>query len=110
LRAHVLANAHAYTTLGRSPPSPTDCFLLAFGQVRPTIVVTDDLGMHKLAEDFDIAIWHGHELLKKMLSAKTIDNDRVREIYTALENNDDLPRSWREAKHSEFKKLFGPKP
>lgn len=109
LRAHVLADPHSYTTQGRSPPSPTDCFLLAFGQVRPAIVVTDDLGMHKLAKDFDIGIWHGHEMLKKMLSAKAIDNDLVREIFAALENNDDLPRSWLEAKHTEFKKLFGPK-
>lgn len=109
LRAYVLADPHGYTTHGREPPSPTDCFLLAFGQVRPAIVVTDDLGMHKLAKDFDIDIWHGHELLKKMLSAKVIDNDLVREIYTALENNDDLPHSWRDAKHTEFKKVFGAK-
>ncbi|OYY94901.1 MAG: hypothetical protein B7Y41_04915 [Hydrogenophilales bacterium 28-61-23] len=110
LRAHVLANAHDYTCQGRSPPSPTDCFLLAFGMVRPAIVVTDDLGMHKLAEEFEIDIWHGHELLKKMLGAKAIDNVLIREIYTALENNDDLPRTWREAKHTAFKKLFGPAP
>jgi hypothetical protein len=109
LRAHVLADPYSYTTLGRSPPSPTDCFLLAFGHVRPAILVTDDLGMHKLAKDFDINIWHGHELLKKMLSAKAIDNDLVREIFAALENNDDLQRSWQEAKHTEFKRLFGPK-
>jgi hypothetical protein len=109
-RGHVLSSPNDYTILGRSPPSPTDCFLLAFGQIRPAIVVTDDLGMHKLAEDFEIAIWHGHELLKKMLSAKLIDNDLVREIYTALENNDDLTDSWREAKHTEFKKIFGSKP
>lgn len=109
LRAHVLADPHCYTTLGRSPPSPTDCFLLAFGQVRPAIVVTDDLGMHKLAEDFGIDIWHGHALLKKMLSARAISNDLVREIFSALENNDDLPRTWQEAKHTDFVRLFGPK-
>ena len=66
--------------------------------------------MHKLAKDFDIDIWHGHELLKKMLSGKVIENDLVREIFTALENNDDLPRTWLEVKHSELKKLFGAKP
>ena len=110
LRAHVLANAASYTSHGRSPPSPTDCFILAFGQIRTTTVVTDDLGMHLLAKDFDIPVWHGHELLKKMLSAKLIDNELVREIYGALENNDDLPQSWRAAKHTAFKKIFGPAP
>ncbi len=65
--------------------------------------------MHKLAEDFEILVWHGHEMLKKRLSAKAIDNDRVREIFVALENNDDLPATWRAVKHTEFKKLFGAK-
>lgn len=110
LRAHVHSDATAYTSQGRSPPSPTDCYILAFGQIRPAIVVTDDLGMHLLANDFEIPVWHGHELLKKMLSAKLIDNALVREIYEALENNDDLPHSWRAAKHSAFKKIFGPAP
>lgn len=110
LRAHVLADPLGYTTQGRSPPSPTDCFILAFGQVRPAIVVTDDLGMHKLAADFGIEIWHGHELLKKMLAAKTVDSELVREIFAALETNGDLPRTWQEAKHTDFKKIFGTKP
>ncbi len=110
LHAYVLADPIGYTTQGRSPPSPTDCFMLAFGQVRPAIVVTDDLGMHKLAEEFDIDIWHGHDLLKKMLTAKAISNELVREIFMALENNDDLPRTWQEVKHTAFKKLFGPNP
>ena len=70
LHGWVLANANNYTTLGRSPPSPTDCRLLAFGQIRTAIVVTDDLGMHQLAKEFEIPVWLGHELLKKMLSAK----------------------------------------
>lgn len=110
LRAYVLRDPVGYTSQGRSPPSPTDCFILAFGQVRPAIVVTDDLGMHKLAKDFDLAIWHGHDLLKKMLSAKVISNELVQEIFTALETNDDLPRTWQEVKHTGFKKLFGAKP
>lgn len=110
LHAYVLADPLGYTSQGRSPPSRIDCFILAFGQIRPAIVVTDDLGMHKLAKDFDIDIWHGHDLLKKMLSAKAINNELVREIFTALENNDDLPRTWQEAKHTIFKKQFGLKP
>lgn len=108
LRAHVLSNAITYTSQGRSPPSPTDCYILALGQIRPAIVATDDLGMHQLAKEFEITVWHGHELLKKMLSAKAITPDLIREIYEALETNDDLPRTWREVKHTAFKKIFGP--
>jgi hypothetical protein len=110
LHAYVLADPHGYTSQGRSPPSPTDCFMLAFGQVRSAIVVTDDLGMHKLANEFGLDIWHGYELLKKMLTAKAITKDLVREIYAAIENNNDLPRTWQVAKHTVFIKLFGPKP
>lgn len=106
VRAHVLDNVTTYTSQGRDPPSPTDCLILAFGQIRPAIVVTDDLGMHQLARDFNIPVLHGYELLKKMLSAKLIENTLVREIYDALENNDDLPQSWRTAKHDVFKKIF----
>lgn len=108
LRAHVLENAAAYISKGRTPPSPTDCYNLAFGQIRPAIVVTDDLGMHQLAKEFDIPVWHGHEMLKKMHSAKLINNDLILEIYEALELNEDLPRTWREVKHVAFKKIFGP--
>jgi len=109
-RAHVLENATVYTSNGRSPPSPTDCFILAFGQIRPAIVATDDLGMHMLAKDFglDKMVWHGHELLKKMLSAKLIDKTLVRGIFEALENNNDLPVSWRQVKHTAFSRVFGP--
>ena len=109
LRAHVMENKIAYTTGYRSPPSPTDCFCLAFGQVRPAIVVTDDLGMHKLAKDFELHVWYGHELLKKMLTGKIIDRTLVVEIYEALEVNEDIDEGWRAAKHKAFKKIFGPK-
>jgi len=109
LRAHVLENAAAYTIGYRSPPSDTDCFCLAFGQVRPSVVVTDDLGMHQLAREFQIKdVWHGHELLKKMLTAKMVDRELVVDIYQALENNDDLPLTWKQVKHNAFKKIFGP--
>ncbi len=92
----------------RSPPSLTDCRVLAFGQIRPAVVVTDDLGMHLLAEMVGIEdVWHGHELLKRMLSAKAIDNDLVRSIYAALEANRDLQQTWVLAKHTAFVKIFG---
>lgn len=94
-----------------SPPSYTDCRVLAFGQIRPAVVVTDDLAMHELAELTEIGdVWHGHELLKKMLSAKLIDSDMVRDIYTALDTNRDLPASWIHAKHTAFPRVFGKAP
>lgn len=106
LRKHVLENAANYKT----PPSPADCYILAFGLVRPAIVVTDDLSMHQLANEFDLekSVWHGHELLHKMLSGKHIDKQLVIDIYGALEINGDMPRTWFEVKHTTFKKVFGP--
>lgn len=110
LRAHVLENAEAYTTHYRSPPSDTDCYCLAFGQVRPAVVVTDDIGMHQLVKEFGLEVWYGHELLKKMLTAKMVDRELVTAVYEALKTNDDLDDGWRNAKHTAFKKIFGPKP
>lgn len=110
LRGHVLQEVDRYTTGGRHPPSDTDCRVLAFGQVREAIVVTDDLGMHLLAEDFEIPIWHAWQLLSKMKAAKAVNNDLIREIYEALEQNGDLTRTWAEAKHTEFARIFGAAP
>ena len=109
LRGHVMSEVDRYTTGGRQPPSDTDCRVLAFGQIREAIVVTDDLGMHALATDFELPIWHGWELLAKMRTAKKVDNNLIREIYDALERNGDLTATWRVAKHTEFVKIFGPK-
>lgn len=64
LQQHVAINVADFTIGGRSPPSRIDCYCLAFGQVRPAVVVTDDIGMHVLAEAFELPIWHGPELLK----------------------------------------------
>ncbi len=108
LQAWVLADADRYTSGGRTPPAATDCWLLAFGQLRPAIVVTDDLGMHALAGDFSIKVWHGYELLDKLRSAKVVDAPLIREIYEALEANGDLTNTWRDAKHTVFAKIFGP--
>lgn len=109
LHGWVKINLPHYTTGGRSPPNAIDCKILAFGQIRSTIVVTDDLGMHDLAKDFGITVWHGPELLAKLLSARKVDNDLMREIYDALERNMDLTKTWIEAKHTTFKKVFGNK-
>jgi hypothetical protein len=98
-----------YLVGGGSPPGATDCRVLAFGQVRPAIVVTDDLGMHALAEEFGIAVWHGFDLLAKLRSAKRANDALVREIYEALEANGDLTATWREARHTVLAKVFGSK-
>ena len=105
----VLADPSQYTSGGRSPPGLTDCLLLALVQVKGGIVVTDDLGMHALAKEFMISVWHGYERLNKLRSAKVVDSALVREIFEALDVNGDLPKSWREAKHSVFWKIFGRK-
>jgi hypothetical protein len=97
-----------FTSHGRSPPGTADCWLLAFGQVRPAIVVTDDLGMHELVKDFPgIKVWHGYELLAKLRTAKVVDDVLIREIYEALESNLDLTKTWQTAKHTTFAKIFG---
>ena len=62
--------------------------------------------MHILANDFQIPIWHGYELVQKMREAQKINNELVREIYTALENNRDMTKSWEEAKHTVFSDIF----
>lgn len=104
----VVEEVLSFTSKGRTPPSPVDCRVLAFGQVHGAAIVTDDLAMHDLAATFEIEVMHGHELLAKLRTAKMIDNDLVREIYEALERNGDLPVTWRAAKHKAFIKVFGP--
>jgi hypothetical protein len=100
-----------FTSNGRSPPGEADCWLLAFGQVRPAVVVTDDLGMHELVKDFpDIKVWHGYELLAKLRTAKVVDDVLIHAIYEALEANGDMTRTWRDAKHTTFKRIFGSGP
>lgn len=105
LRGHVLDNVLNY----KNTPSSADCSILAFGLVRSAIVVTDDLSMHTLAKEFGLSksVWHGYDVLHKMLCGKHIDKELIREIYQALENNCDLPKSWADVKHTKFKKVFG---
>jgi hypothetical protein len=109
LHGWVLSDVDRYTSGGRSPPGQTDCWLLALGQVKSAIVVTDDLGMHELAKDFGITVWHGYELLDKLRSAKVVNGTLIKEVYEALEVNGDLTKSWQEVKHTLFEKIFGSK-
>lgn len=99
-----------YTSHGRQPPGATDCWLLAHAQVKNAVVVTDDLGMHTLAAEAGLKVWHGFELLAKLKTAKVVNNDLVREIYDALERNGDLTQTWIQARRSEFSRIFGSEP
>ncbi len=103
------ADLSKYTTEGRSPPGMTDCWVLAFGHVKQAIVVTDDLGMHSLANDFGITVWHVYQLLDKLRSAKVVSKELIVEIYEALEVNRDLTSTWLEAKYTTFARIFGTK-
>jgi ribosomal protein S19E (S16A) len=96
-----------YTSHRRHPPGATDCWLLAYAQVKNAVVVTDDLGMHTLASEAGLKVWHGFELLAKLKTAKVVDNELIREIYDALERNGDMTETWRQAKHREFARIFG---
>lgn len=96
-----------YTSHGRHPPGATDCWLLAYAQVKNAVVVTDDLGMHTLASEAGLKAWHGFELLAKLKTAKVVDNELIREIYDALERNGDMTETWRQVKHREFARIFG---
>jgi hypothetical protein len=107
IREWALSETPFFIREGRTPPSPTDCHLLAIAQERNLVVVTDDEGMHLTANSFDIEIWRGHELLNRMKAAKLIDATFIRELYLALETNGDMTAAWTEAKHTVFKKVFG---
>lgn len=96
-----------YSSHRRDPPGPTDCWLLAYAQVKNAVVVTDDLGMHTLASEAGLKVWHGFELLAKLKTAKVVDNELIREIYDALERNGDMTETWHQAKHREFARIFG---
>jgi hypothetical protein len=110
LRDAVLAEPLRYMKGGGSPPGRVDCRVLAHGYVRGCIVTTDDLGMHLLAEEFDIRVWHGFELLKALLNAKAITTPMIKDIFDALEANGDLPATWRAARYVKFPKVFGQGP
>ena len=104
---HIQAHLHDYLISGRSPPGNADCEVLAFASVRQAIVVSDDVELHMLAIDFKMPIWHGHDLLSKFFAANVVDSGLIREIYDALERNDDLTKTWLDAKYRTFKKVFG---
>lgn len=69
----VLLDTNAYLRLAKRVKPMLG---VKFGQVREAVVVTDDLRMHHLAEEFEISVWHGYELPHKMRAAKMIDSEK----------------------------------
>jgi hypothetical protein len=93
--------------LGRDPPGPTDCHVLAVALLRSWWVATDDEGMHQVGKDFEVKTIYCFEVLHKLLSADMVDKAKVVEIYEALESNGDMTAKWVDAKTSLFNGIFG---
>lgn len=101
------ANANSLMQLGRDPPGPTDCHVLAVALLRSWWVATDDEGMHQVGKDFEVKTIYCFEVLHKLLSADMVDKAKVVEIFDALESNGDMTVKWVDAKTSLFKGVFG---
>lgn len=107
LLSHVARNATSYMKLERSPPGETDCYVLAVAMEKKWSVATDDENMHILGGEFAVPCFYGFDVMHKLHSAGMIDNNKVIEVYEALETNNDLPARWVGAKLKLFKKVFG---
>ena len=82
------ADLTKYTTEGRSPPGMTDCWVLAFGHVKEAIVVTDDLGMHSLANDFGEVVnvdlpMYNHRQTNKGIALVTFSKEEFAEKFAS---------------------------
>lgn len=86
-----------------SPPSPTDCLVLAYSSALSIEVVSDDGGMQYLADHSGITLIGSHVLLKKMLDIGKITIADVQAVARFLKYNEDFPASW----GRDAKSLFG---
>jgi hypothetical protein len=85
-------------------PSPIDTRIVATAQVLRIPVLTDDRDMIKLAKDFGVDTLSSLEVMKLMLEANHIDDDKVNQVVEQWIYENDTPhRDWRK----EFKQLFG---
>ena len=85
--------------------SPVDIKCLAQGYVLDIPVVTDDNGMHILAELHDMSPLRSLDLLKLMLECHHIDMEKVKEVV-AYWMYYDLPRQREGFFRKEYKSLF----
>ena len=95
-----------YATAQEINLSREDLKALAAGFVMNVPVVTDDVGMQRVAEAHAIECWNTIKLLEVMVSAGRIDMDKVTEILEFLDYDHDLPMS-KDALRREFKNHFG---
>ena len=78
-----------------TPPSPTDCLVLAYSTVLSLLVVTDDGGMQYLAKQLGIEVIGSHQLLKLMLDEKKITLKDIQAAARYLNYIYDMPASWK---------------
>jgi hypothetical protein len=86
--------------------SPIDIKCLACGYVLNIQVVTDDMEMRSLADEFHVATLTSLELLKRMVGQGYKKQKQIDDIIKYWNLVDDLPPGWR----GEYKELFGSEP
>lgn len=101
LWAHV---KEAFLTPYGKGPSPIDTRIVAIAQVLGITVLTDDRDMIALAKEFGVKTISSLGLMKQMLEAGHIDEDKVTQVVEQWMYDNDTPHwEWKK----EFKKLFG---
>ncbi len=85
-------------------PSPIDTRIVATALALGIAVVTDDRDMIELAKEFEVQRITSLGLMKLMLEAGHIDDEKVAQVVEQWMYENDTPhRDWKK----EFKKLFG---
>lgn len=89
--------------LGKGP-SPIDTRIVATAHVLGVAILTDDRDMIALAKEFSAKHFSSLEIMKIMLDAGHIDEEKITQVVEQWIYENDTPhKAWR----SEFKKLFG---
>lgn len=85
-------------------PSPIDTRIVATAHVLGIAVLTDDRDMIELAKEFDVKTISSLGVMKLMLEAGHIDDEKVDQVVEQWMYENDIPhRDWKKA----FKRLFG---
>lgn len=84
-------------------PSPIDTRIVATAHVLGITVLTDDRDMIELAKEFDVKTISSLGMMKLMLEAGHIHDEKVDQVVEQWMYDNDIPyRDWKK----EFKKLF----